>query len=83
MIKTLFNKIGKFLARRFMIIGRIVVGIFMMLMGGWFVLAPITQQFLAKADTLQQSPYLWLIVPLGLLQIAIGISILRPIFLKK
>lgn len=79
MIKNIFSKIGKFLARRFMIIGRIVVGIFMMLMGGWFVLAPITQQFLAKVDTLQQSPYLCLIVPLGLLQIAIGISILRPI----
>ena len=80
MIKTLFHTIGKFITRRFMMLGRIVIGIFMILMGGWFVLAPITQQFLAKADILQQSPYLCLIVPLGLLQIAIGISILRPTF---
>ena len=66
-----------------MLIGRVIVGIFMLLIGGWFVLAPITQQFFAKADMLQETPYLWLIVPAGLLQIAIGVSILRPVFKSK
>lgn len=80
MIKALFKRIGNFLARRLMTIGRILIGIFMILIGAWFILAPITQQFLTKADALAQSPYLWLIVPVGILQIAIGISILRPIF---
>lgn len=80
LITALLRKIASFLARRFMKVVRIIVGIFMILLGGWFVLAPITQQFFSKQDILQDAPYLWLIVPVGLVQILIGFSVLRPLF---
>lgn len=80
LIKILFGKIIAFIARRLLKIGKILIGIFMILMGGWFLLAPITQQFFSKQDALQDAPFLWLIVPVGIVQILIGFSMLRPFF---
>lgn len=82
-IKTLLRKLGSFLARRLMKIGKILIGVFMILMGGWFVMAPVTQQFFTKQEALQDAPFLWLIVPVGIVQILIGISLLRPLFQGK
>ncbi|MEL6309505.1 MAG: hypothetical protein AAFR81_14945 [Chloroflexota bacterium] len=69
--------------RRFGMLVRLLVGGFMLLMGGWFLLAPFTQQFYAQLDILADMPALWLIVPLGILQIAVGVGILRPVFSSK
>lgn len=66
--------------RRLGMLLRVLIGGFMLLMGAWFTLAPITQRFFANLDILAQMPALWLIVPLGILQITVGISILRPLF---
>lgn len=83
LIKILFGNILKFFSRRLMFLIRLAVGIFMILMGAWFVIAPISQQFFDKQDVLRDAPYLWLIVPFGILQIFIGGGILRPLFRKK
>ncbi|MGJ3238781.1 MAG: hypothetical protein ACFE0Q_08760 [Anaerolineae bacterium] len=72
--------IWRFLVGRFTVVLRVLVGVFMCLLGLWFVLAPITQQFFARSEALQASPFVWLIVPVGILQIAIGWSILRPLW---
>ncbi|MEM9951665.1 MAG: hypothetical protein AAF846_08705 [Chloroflexota bacterium] len=82
-LKHLGRLIISFFSRRLVWIGRIVVGLFMIGLGLWFTFAPITQQFLMQTEALQQSPYLWLIVPVGLLQISIGYSLLRPLWHKK
>lgn len=77
MFRLLLNPIKTFLLQRLMHILRLLTGLFMLAIGLWFLLAPITQQFFSKTEELQDAPFLWLIVPLGLLQIAIGMSILR------
>jgi|GEM_PF-5801349 len=82
-LRLIISNILKFFTRRLMFILRLGVGIFMILIGVWFVLAPISQQFLAKQDALQDTPYLWLIVPVGIIQIVIGTGILRPLFHKN
>ncbi len=82
-IKSLLGKLASFLTRRLLKIGKILIGIFMILMGGWFVMAPVTQQFFAKQEAMQDAPFLWLIVPVGIVQILIGASLLRPLFQDK
>lgn len=82
-LRRIISNILKFFTRRLMFILRLVVGIFMILIGVWFVLAPISQQFFEKQDALQDTPYLWLIVPVGIIQIVIGTGILRPLFHKN
>lgn len=77
----LLRKLAGFFAGRFLKIAQVILGIFMVLMGSWFVLAPVTQQFLSKQEELQETPFLWLIIPVGIIQILIGLSMLRPLFL--
>lgn len=83
MIKRLLQRLFAFLTRRLMLILRIGIGIFMILIGGWFILAPITQQFLSVDTAVSDYPYLWLIVPVGIVQIIIGISLLKPLINRE
>ncbi|MGB7338524.1 MAG: hypothetical protein WBC91_06495 [Phototrophicaceae bacterium] len=78
-IKQLAGRLIAFLMRRFVQVGRLLIGIFMIFIGLWFSLAPFTQQF-ATSDALQDAPYVWLIIPVGILQIAIGYTLLRPLW---
>ena len=79
----LLRRLFGFFGKRFLKIAQIVIGIFMVLIGLWFVLAPVTQQFLTKQDALQDTPFLWLIIPVGIIQILIGLSLLKPLFPDK
>lgn len=74
------RRILRGIVRRFGLLIRLLIGGFMVVMGSWFLLAPFTQQFYAQLDILADMPALWLIVPLGILQIAVGVGILRPLF---
>lgn len=82
-IQQLGRRVISFLTRRFVQVGRVIIGIFMILMGLWFSLAPVTQQFATQSDALQDAPYIWLIIPVGILQIGLGYTILRPLWHKK
>ena len=82
-LKAIFSWLGRFFAGRLVFVLRLGVGVFMMGMGVWFVLAPIVQQFAIKDEALRDYPFLLLIVPVGLVQISIGVGLLRPLFVRK
>ena len=82
-MKAIFSSIFRFFAGRVMYILRILIAIFMIMMGIWFAIAPIVQQFSVKDEALRNYPYLMLIVPVGLLQIGIGISLIQSTKLRK
>lgn len=76
-MKEVFSRIFGFFAGRVMYVVRVLIAVFMIMMGIWFTIAPIVQQFNIKEEALRNYPYLVLIVPVGLLQIGIGISLIR------
>lgn len=77
------RRIVSFFGKSFLKIAQIIIGVFMVLIGLWFVLAPVTHQFLTKQEALQDAPFLWLIIPVGIIQIFIGLSMLKPLFPDK